>query len=372
MPDGRRMLLWLLLNGAATLNDGDAFGECNSMPMQDRKRNKITLLDVAKHADVSRATASLVVRKSPLVGAETRLRVEAAMRELGYVYNMGAARLRAERSHTVGVVVPNLTNPFFAELLGGMEASIDAAGLVMIIANSGDGPSRQAAVLQRMREHGVDGIILCPAADTPDDLARQVADWKLPMVQALRHVTDELDYAGANYAAGMEEAVEYLVSLGHQTICFAIHGPVHSAYQERIQGFREAMTRSGLRPDLVIAVPDRVDHVAQDAHMLFEQGRAPTAVICFNDLVAHGLAAGFYDRGLKIGHDISLIGFDDVTDAEAMRPRLTSVSTAPSGIGQNAAALLLDRIAQPTLPPRRCVSPARLHIRESCGPLRIS
>ena len=366
------MRLRLLLNNAATLNDGGAFGECSPMARQDHKRNKVTLLDVAKHADVSRATASLVVRKSPLVGAETRLRVEAAMRELGYVYNMGAARLRAERSHTVGVVVPNLTNPFFAELLGGMEASIDAAGLVMIIANSGDSQSRQAMVLQRMREHGVDGIILCPAAGTPDDLARQVADWKLPVVQALRHVTDELDYAGANYAAGMEEAVEYLVSLGHQSICFAVHGPLHSAFHERIQGFQDAMTRCGLQPDLVIRVPDRIDEVARDAHVLFEQGRIPTAVICFNDLVAHGLAAGFYDRGLNIGRDISLIGFDDVTDAEAMRPRLTSVSTAPSGIGQNAAALLLDRIAQPSLAPRHWVNPVRLHIRESCSPLPIS
>ncbi|HEV7437979.1 MAG TPA: substrate-binding domain-containing protein, partial [Pseudorhizobium sp.] len=84
---------------------------------------------------------------------------------------------------------------------------------------------------------------------------------------------------------------------------------------------------------------------------------------------AHGLAAGFYDRGLKIGRDISLIGFDDVADAEAMRPRLTSVSTAPSEIGQKAAALLLDRIAQPFLPPRRWINPTKLHVRDSCGPL---
>ncbi|WP_395515556.1 LacI family DNA-binding transcriptional regulator [Pseudorhizobium flavum] len=342
------------------------------MSRQDQKRKKVTLLDVAKYADVSRATASLVVRKSPLVGAETRERVEAAMRELGYVYNMGAARLRAERSHTIGVVVPNLTNPFFAELLGGMEASVDAAGLVMIIANSGDGPSRQATVLQRLREHGVDGIILCPAAGTTDDLASQVNAWKLPLVQALRHVTDELDYAGADYVAGMEEAVEYLVSLGHRTICFAVHGPIHSAYQERVQGFRGAMKRFGLQPELVIRVPDRVEHIAQEADALFAQGRAPTAVICFNDLVAHGLAAGFYDRGLKIGRDISLIGFDDVADAEAMRPRLTSVSTAPNEIGQKAAALLLDRIAEPALPPRGWINPARLHIRDSCSPLSSS
>src|SRR5690606_19725935 len=102
--------------------------------------------------------------------------------------------------------------------------------------------------------------------------------------------------------------------------------------------------------------------------VLFEQRKRLTAVICFNDVVAHGVAAGLYDRNLTIGNDFSLIGFDDVSDAEAMRPRLTSVSTAPVTIGANAAQLLLARIANPLLPVRQIVSETYLHIRESCGP----
>jgi LacI family transcriptional regulator len=100
------------------------------METYDGKKTRVTLLDVAKHAQVSRATASLVIRKSPLVGSETRAKVEETMRELGYVYNVGAARLRAERSYIVGVIVPNLTNPFFAELLSGIESVIDAADMI--------------------------------------------------------------------------------------------------------------------------------------------------------------------------------------------------------------------------------------------------
>ena len=338
------------------------------MAPDDSRRNRVTLLDVARHANVSRATASLVIRKSPLVGTETRRRVEDAIQALGYVYNMGAARLRAERSHTVGVIVPNLTNPFFAELLAGIEQAIDAAGLVVILANSGDLVTRQDVVIRRMREHGVDGVILCPAAETEPALPSQIGQWGLPIVQVLRKVTDDADYAGANYAGGMRQAVDYLASLGHTDIAFAVHGPIHSAYHERIDGFRNAMKSRALNADSVIRVPDHLAQIAGATHLLFEQRQHTTAVVCFNDVVAHGLAAGLYDRGLAIGHDFSLIGFDDVTDAEAMRPRLTSVSTAPATIGGNAAQLLLNRIADPTLPARRIVSETYLHIRQSCGP----
>lgn len=337
------------------------------MTFEDKKKSRVTLLDVARRSNVSRATASLVIRKSPLVGAETRQRVEEAMRELGYVYNMGAARLRAARSRTVGVIVPNLANPFFAELLGGIEAVIDAAGLVVILANSADLPERQETLMRRMREHGVDGVILCPAAGTEPGFPVQVKDWGLPLVQVLRHVTEDADYAGVDYAAGICEAVDYLASLGHRRVAFAVHGPVHSAYRERVDGFRQAMQARGMDADLILRVPDQLAQIANATHLLFNQPRPPTAVICFNDVIAHGLAAGLYDRGVAIGREFSLIGFDDVADAEAMRPRLTSVSTAPITIGGNAARMLLERIADPSLPPRRIVNETHLHIRQSCN-----
>ncbi|WP_310217521.1 LacI family DNA-binding transcriptional regulator [Neorhizobium sp. 2083] len=337
------------------------------MPFEDKKKSRVTLLDVARRANVSRATASLVIRKSPLVGAETRARVEEAMRELGYVYNMGAARLRAERSHTVGVIVPNLTNPFFAELLSGIEAVIDAAGMVVILANSGDLVERQNMVVRRMREHGVDGVIVCPAAGTEPAFLHQLAEWDLPLVQVLRQISGEVDYAGADYADGMRQAVDYLASLGHRTIAFAVHGPIHSAYHERVEGFREATQSHGIDSGRIVRVPNQIGEIAAAAHLLFDEAEQPTAVICFNDVIALGLSAGFYDRGLKVGENFSLIGFDDVTDAEAMRPRLTSVSTAPVTIGENAARLLLDRLADPTGPPRRVVNETILHVRQSCG-----
>jgi LacI family transcriptional regulator len=337
------------------------------MAAEDKKKGRATLLDVARRANVSRATASLVIRNSPLVGEATRRRVEAAIEELGYVYNLGAARLRAERSHTVGVIVPNLTNPFFAELLAGIESVIDVAGMVVLLANSADLPNRQDILVRRMREHGVDGIILCPAAGTGTELFERLADWGLPLVQVLRHFSTRADYAGVDYADGMRQAVEYLSSLGHERIAFAVHGPIHPAYQERVDGFREAMAAHGFDGSMIVRVPDQLAKIAKATHLLFEQATKPTAVICFNDVIALGFAAGLYDQGITIGRDLSLIGFDDVTDAEAVRPRLTSVATMPAEIGKNAARLLLDRLKEPALPPRSMVRPAVLHVRQSCG-----
>lgn len=332
---------------------------------ESRKKNRVTLLDVARHASVSRATASLVIRKSPLVSSETRTKVEAAMQELGYVYNMGAARLRADRSLTIGVVIPNLVNPFFTELLAGIDRIIHAAGMVVILVNSGDLVARQETLLTRMREHGVDGVILCPAAETGMSLVERMVEWDLPLVQVLRRVSDDCDYAGVDYAFGMRQAVDHLAGLGHRDIAFALHGPVHSAYQERVDGFREAMSARGLDPGNIIRVPTQIAAVAEAAHLFVSGPRRSSAVVCFNDVVALGLSAGLYDLGIKIGRDFSLVGFDDVADAEAMRPRLTSVATFPEAIGEGAARLLLDRLEKPNLAPRKLVNAPRLHIRQS-------
>lgn len=335
------------------------------MLSEGRKKNRVTLLDVARHAGVSRATASLVIRKSPLVSSETRAKVESAMREMGYVYNMGAARLRADRSLTIGVVIPNLINPFFTELLAGIETVIDAAGMVVILVNSGDVLARQETLLTRMREHGVDGVILCPAAGTDISLVERMAEWDLPLVQVLRRVSDECDYAGVDYGFGMHQAVDHLTELGHRDIAFAVHGPVHSAYQERVDAFRDAMKVRGLDADNIIRVPNQMAAIAQSAHLFTSGSGRSSAVVCFNDVVALGLSAGLYDVGITIGVDFSLVGFDDVADAEAMRPRLTSVATFPVAIGEGAATLLVDRLAQPDLAPRKLVKAPQLHIRQS-------
>lgn len=338
------------------------------MPSEDRRAGRITLLDVARAAGVSRATASLVIRKSPLVAEETRRKVEAAIAELGYVYNMGAASMRAARSNTIGVVVPTLANPFFTELLAGIEHALEEAGMIVVLANSRESPANQDTILQRMRERGVDGVIVCPAAESRESLLTRAESWNLPLVQALRHVSDKQgDYAGTDYAGGMGQAVRHLVGLGHRAIAFAAGGPLHSAYRERLAGYRAAMAEHELEP-ICLDVPLGPAASSESAPALLRHPARPTAVICFNDLMAAGLANGLSDLGVAVGPGFSVVGFDDLAEAELVRPRLTSVATFPGDIGDNAARLLLSRIGAPERAARRVVSLTRLVARHSTAP----
>lgn len=339
------------------------------MPSEKSARKRVTLLDVAREAGVSRATASLVIRKSPLVGAATRRRVEAAIESLGYVYNLGAARMRAARSRTVGVVIPNLTNPFFAEMLAGIEEALDESDLVVILANSRESEPRQATMIRRLREHGVDGLIVCPAVGTDAKLLADAAEWGLPLVQALRYVSESAgDYAGTDYAGGMRQAVDHLVGLGHRRIAFVTGRNMHSAHAERLAGFKAGMVAHGLPDDLVLAISLTHANAVACATRLLEGKNPPTAAICFNDVVGLGLASGLFDLGIEVGRSFSVIGFDNVTEADLARPRLTTVATHPREIGKAAAGLLADRVADPQRAARRIVNLTDLIERQSCGP----
>ncbi|MBO0906133.1 substrate-binding domain-containing protein [Jiella sonneratiae] len=330
-----------------------------------------TLLDVADRAGVSRATASLVVRNSPLVSASTRERVEAAMAELGYVYNAGAARMRAAQSRTVGVVVPNLTNPFFAVLLAGMESVFETAGLAVIFANSNESPEKQAGLLKRMREHAADGVIVCPCEGTDARLVEDAAQWELPLVQALRYVPGTAsDYAGIDYREGMRDATGRLIALGHRRILFVSGNRRHSAQADRLEGFRTAMRAHGLGDGAVLEMALTHEAAREAAAAIAGRPDRPTAVVCFNDVVALGLHRGFLDLGLRLAEDVSLVGFDNVAEAALVLPGLTTVATRPFAVGENAARLLIRRITAPALPVERSVVPTQFVERQSIGPVR--
>ncbi|HXP97985.1 MAG TPA: LacI family DNA-binding transcriptional regulator [Telmatospirillum sp.] len=332
---------------------------------------RISLVDVARHVGVSRATASLVLRESPLVATKTRERVLAGVKELGYIYNRGAANLRAKRTKAVGLVIWEINNPCLAEVSMGMDSVFDASGYVTYLANTTESVERQERFLLRMREQNVDGIIICPAVGTPVDLLDLLAEWQMPYVQILRQVSIRNGdyYVGPDYQLGVEQATEHLIRLGHRRIALIGGEKSHSATIARRTGFFASMERHRFATDLVLKTPATRQAGAETVKMLLDRPDAPTAAICFNDVVAFGVMVGLQQRGLRPGADFAVIGTDDVPEAAMSFPTLTTISTSPRQIGVEAARLLLRRLDSPNLAPERIILPPRLIVRDSCGPV---
>lgn len=330
---------------------------------------RVTLNDIAAFAGVSRATVSLVLRKSPLVKDETRRKVDAAMAELGYVYNRRAANLRSGASCTLGLVLCEIITPNYSQLTAGIDEVLDAEGYVAFITNTAEDANRQRRVLVRMQEHGVDGLILVPAENTAADVLEEAHCAGLPCVMAQRRVDGfQGDYVGPDYAAGMEMVTEHLIGLGHTHIGFIGGVRRIAPLSERLAGFRRALKRHKLKagPIVPCAVLDRLSGYAV-ARDLFAGPDHPTAVVCYNDIVALGVMLALTERGLEPGVDVAVVGCDDVTEAALHRPALTTFTTDPRLVGREAARLLLRRIAAPDLPCEEIIVPPRLIIRQSCG-----
>ncbi|TMV54517.1 substrate-binding domain-containing protein, partial [Thioclava sp. BHET1] len=263
------------------------------------------------------------------------------------VPNSGAARLRGQQSRTIGVIIPNLVNSFFAEFVEGIESVLDATGRLVLLASSGDDPDRQAGLIRRLREHDAEGLILFPADGTPADVIAQLARGPLPLVQAMRHVgTDLTDFAGSDPVLAVHESVRHLRDLGHRRIAYVSLAGDTSTRTERLTSFDQAMAEMGLENVGVVEVPLAWNGSPQSAGMLLALEPRPTAAICFNDILASGLLRGLYDRGLTPGRDLSVVGHDNLSFIDlGAPPRLTTVQVFPRQIGVRAAELLVHRIA---------------------------
>jgi LacI family transcriptional regulator len=215
--------------------------------------------------------------------------VQGVLEELGYVYNRSAASMRASRSRTVGLLIPGLGNPFFAELAAGVGQILDEAGFALFLADSNESVVKQERVILRMREHGADGIIISPAVGTTRDLISRLNAWKFPLVQALRHVSPHGDYTSVDYEIGVDRAAEHLIRLGHRRIAFVGGENMHSAYRERREGFVACMRRHGLSSDFIIKTPLTRQAGIDAVSKVLERDEPATAAICFNDVVAFGM-----------------------------------------------------------------------------------
>lgn len=330
---------------------------------------RVTMIDIARHAGVSKSTVSLVLQGSPLVKAETREKVVAAIEALGYVYNRGAANLRGQRSNIVGMVINDLANPFFAELAVGIERVFHAAGYIPFIANTIENPKRQGEVLRSMSEHDIAGLIICPARGTRPSDIETMAQLGVPVVLAMRRL------AGPRYSSvtpdnlrGARRATEHLLALGHRRIAFFGGYSDMIAQNDRCGGYQAALVAAGIAVDPMLIIegpPNRECGQNAIGHVL-DMAVPPTAALCFNDVVAFGVLTGLERRGLSAGRDFALVGFDDVAEARHTNPPLTTVHVDTGALGERAAHQVL-RMIHGDARPEEFVSDVDLVVRASCG-----
>lgn len=329
-------------------------------------RKVVTLDDLARHAGVSKSTVSLVLRGSLLPATATRERVLEAVKALGYVYNRGAASLRSRQTMLVGMVVGDIANPFFADMVAGAQSTLDEADRVLLLVNTRESLDAQERYIARLREHGVDGLIVSSAPGTNEAHLERIRRSGTPIAEVLRRVEGSSgDFVGIDFEGASRRATEHLLALGHRKIAFLGGNLPHSATSERHAGFTSTLKRHGVEDGWVIPCPVTRQAGYEAAVELLQEPQPPTAVVAYSDRVAFGIMAAAHDRGLAIGSDLALVGFDDLEQAELSRPALTTIATEPQTVGREAGRVLIERMQDPDSPRAERLVPTRLVVRDS-------
>jgi LacI family transcriptional regulator len=328
-----------------------------------------TIIDVAKAAGVSKSTVSLVLQESPLVRDETRALVRETMASIGYVYNRAAANMRSSNVGLIGLVINDLRNPFFTEFATSAQMAFSERGYATVVANTDENPELQAEVVASMIEHGVSGLMICPAYGNETQTFDLLERARVPVMQVLRqvdHRTDIFPFASMDNVKGSYDATRHLIESGAKRIAF-IGGLAERAITiERMSGYLAALKEAGLEP---LALPGRPSRAfGQDAaSTLMRDFPDVTAALCFSDLVALGMLSGFARAGCLPGRDFNIVGFDDIEECAQVWPQLSSVGGDIANFSRRTAISLVNWIENNDKPNPVMMSPVRLIIRASSG-----
>jgi LacI family transcriptional regulator len=332
-------------------------------------KKRLTLAMIAERLDLSTATVSLALRNSPLVAEETRKRVHALAEELGYIYNRSAASLRTSRTNIVGLVVHDILNPYFAELVSAVETELGRLGQTVILYNHGDDVARQKNFLETLLQYRADGMILCPAAGSRSLDVRRIVEAGLPTVLIARELADlpEVPVIRGDDRTGIRSAVEHLISIGHRRIALVGGHQASSSGSERRAGWVDALGAAGIAVDPALEFPAEASRRAGRDICGRVLEAKPTAIVCFNDLLALGLMMELKRRGIEPGRDISLIGYDDIDEASVWSPGLTSVWNGQQEVGRIAASTLTELVCGRAPAEVRVLVRPELRLRETVG-----
>jgi len=328
--------------------------------------------DIAREAGVSTATVSHVINNTKYVSDETREKVQRAIEEFNYHPNAHAQMLALGRSNMIGLLVSDISNPFFPEIIKSIEAAVFAAGYNLILLNTNYEPERALDYVRRLLQMKVAGIILM-IAEFDSSLIEEFKNKKTSVVfHDLGVVGERMSNIILDYAVGIDEAVRHLVSLGHSKIVH-IAGS-HEIYSAgvRQQAFVDAMKKYFPdEADIKIYEGDfRFEGGRHAAHQILSESELPTAIVVANDMMALGAMQEFKGAGLRIPQDISIVGFDDISFASLSEPALTTVCSPRVEIGRRAFDALALTMEKPRQQGLEIRIPTYLVERNSTAPPR--
>lgn len=312
-----------------------------------------TIHDIARRVGVSAGTVSRALSRPEKVLPATRQRIEQAAAALGYVPNTVARTLKTQRSGKILVTVPDIANPFFAQILQGAEEAAQAAGYAVLLGDTQHRPDREERYAQMLRRKEADGLIVLGhrLPPTAREIVKQLGA-AAPVVNgcefdpALGIPSVHIDNAAASRAA-----MEHLYGLGHERIAVVGGPPDNPLHQQRMEGVKAAARARGRLRLLSIAPGDfSVESGHAAAKTLFSRAPVPTAAFCFSDQMALGVLAACRDLGIRVPEDFSIVGFDDLASSRYLTPPLTTISQPMQEIGVRAVNLLLAIIESVEVP----------------------
>ncbi|GHF56258.1 LacI family transcriptional regulator [Amycolatopsis bartoniae] len=337
--------------------------------MPQPKSARPTQRDIAELAGVSITTVSHVVNGTRPVAPETKAAVLAAIERTGYTGDAIARSLVTGGTRSIGVAISLLANPYFAALMQAIEREAALAGYTVLLADTHDTVATEQDTVRTLRSRRVEGLLLTPS---PGDGAviSELVSLGVPVVLVDRVTTrTDVDQVGSENIQSTSALTEHLAALGHRRIGLVAGAPGLSTSEERTLGYRLGLGRGGLswNPELVVSGHSSKDGGAAALYRLMELPDPPTALVVANDVMMVGALHEARRRGLRVGREFAIVGYDDAEWADLVEPPLTTMAQPIEEIGTRAVQLLLSRIADPNRQPETLRLPPRLMHRHSCG-----
>ena len=339
------------------------------MTLENTNPNNITIIDVAREAGVSFSTVSRVVNNFKHVKPETRERVEAAMKKLGYVANLKARSLAGGRSQVIGMLIYELETSYMVEIVRGVDEEISKSDYDLMLSTTHKRKRKESTYVTQLTQGMADGLLFV----LPRNLEAYTSDLDQKHFPYVLIDHPGIDSGMGNTITvtnwqGAYDATQYLIDLGHRRIGFITGFVEVASAQERLAGYQTAIRDNGLfvDPELIIKGDFLEASGYEAAQKFLNLENPPTAIFASNDGCAFGAMKAINEAGYHVPRDVSLVGFDDVPEASYMRPALTTVRQPLREMGQLATRLLIERLEDPTIQPVQVEFPTELIIRDSC------